>query len=149
MRHASAVVILATGSLLAFIGWAAYRQNHLTSKSTVWSVNLFLGGEDLRLFDSGRYESLQWGDLPPYSPHHGSWRTQGELIYLIPDERKRPIRVYWRIHKFGCTFFRRPGLTFPPNLFPSGITPADFSLEGSGCRQIVQKQDELGRHARH
>jgi hypothetical protein len=149
MRHATALVILATAGLLALVGWASYRHNRTIGQSTLWSVNLFLGGEDLRLFDSGRYESLAWGDLPPYRPTWGTWRIQGHWLYLVPDEHRRPIRMYRRIRKFGCTFFRRPGLSVPSELFPSGITPADFSLEGSGCRQIVERYDERARHPSH
>ena len=149
MRHTSALVVLSTVFILTSISVASYFSNKKTDAGTLWSVNVGLAGEDLRLFDSGRYESLVWGDLPPYEPIKGVWRRQGNILYLVPDLQRAPIRTFEQIERFGCKYLRRPGMKVPMDLFPSGITLADLTIEGSGCREKAREQNEIGRSLGH
>ena len=149
MRSTSALIVLGTLVILTSISVASYFNSKNTDAGTLWSAHIGLRGENLRLFDSGRYESLVWGDLPPYAPVKGTWRRQHGLLYLIPDMRNKPIRTFEQIEKFDCTYLRRPGLKVPLELFPSGITIADLSIEGSGCGDKAREENDLGRAMRH
>ena len=149
MRSTSALIVLGTLVILTSISVASYFNSKNTDAGTLWSAHIGLRGENLRLFHSGRYESLVWGDLPPYAPVKGTWRRQHGLLYLIPDMRNKPIRTFEQIEKFDCTYLRRPGLKVPLDLFPSGITIADLSIEGSGCGDKAREENDLGRAMRH
>ena len=149
MRYRVAAIILLASAALCVVGLFSYSRNVKVDRITSWSESLGLGGTKLRLKDSGRYRSLDWGDLPPYHWVTGSWRAQGIYIYLVPDSPRAPIQTYEVVEKFGCRFLRRPGMDVPLDLFPSGITPADLSIEDSNCRRVVQEQNERGRVHRH
>ena len=145
MRRTTAFVVLSTVALLISISVSSEFSNKNRDAGALWSVNLGLGGEDLRIFESGRYESRVWGDLPPYELVKGNWRQQGDLLYLVPDMPREPVRTFKKIERFGCTYLRRPGMKVPLDLFPSGITHADFSIKGSGCGAKAREKNEVGR----
>jgi hypothetical protein len=145
MRSTSALIVLSIAAILASIAVGSNLLNRNSKTGTLWSVNLGLGGEDLRLFDSGRYESLEWDDLPPNQLIKGVWRQQGELLYLVSDAPQGRIRTFRKIDRFGCTYLQRQGMKVPLDLFPSGITIADLTVEGSGCRDKAQEENELER----
>jgi hypothetical protein len=122
--------------LLACLG---YKTGRVDQPRETWSSNGILAGEDLALFNSGKYKRLEWGDLPPYEPTYGIWRRQDGRLYLVPDTKTERIEVFQILHKFNCQFLRNVRARNPPlDLFPSGVTSLDMTLGGDSCRSRAE-----------
>ncbi|MGH8079032.1 MAG: hypothetical protein ACREP7_00565 [Lysobacter sp.] len=66
-----------------------HASSHMLQGQT-WTIGL-LGGQNLRLLDSGRYTHQAWCDICPEEKiSRGSWRRSGDLIVLTSDKPGRP-----------------------------------------------------------
>lgn len=98
---------------------------------TTWSRG-FLGGETLRLLDSGAFERSDWSDMGRYpapEPERGHWRRDGRMLVLeLPDGTTDR---YERALSEGCVILvpQQGPMAGDPNRYSVFIRRGDRCLE--------------------